>query len=77
MGIFMMVILSTISVSQNVSGGEVFASLSIMILYLVVWLVLGIYLLPTFLNKTIKLMNDVIAAYSISWGFELWHGNTG
>ena len=57
-GIFMMVILSTISVSQNVSGGEVFASLSIMILYLVVWLVLGIYLLPTFLNKTIKLMND-------------------
>ncbi len=57
-GIFMMVILSTISVSQNVSGGEVFASISIMILYLVVWLVLGIYLLPTFLNKTIKLMND-------------------
>lgn len=57
-GIFMMVILSTISVSQNVSGGEVIGSISVMVLYLIVWLVLGIYLLPTFLNKTVKFMND-------------------
>jgi len=57
-GIFMMVILSTISVSQNVSGGEVVGSISVMILYLLVWLILGIYLLPTFLNKTIGLMNN-------------------
>ncbi len=59
-GIFMMVILSTISVSQNVSGGEVVGSISIMVLYLIVWLVLGIYLLPTFLNKTIKFMNEEV-----------------
>ncbi len=57
-GIFMMVILSTISVSKNVSGGEMFADLGVMLLYLVVWLVLGIYFLPTFLNRTIKVMND-------------------
>ncbi len=57
-GIFMMVILSTISVSKNVSGGEVAESLFVMILYLVIWLILGIYFLPTFLNKTIRLMND-------------------
>ena len=57
-GIFMMVILSTISVSRSVSGGEVAASLSLMILYLVVWLILGIFFLPTFFNRTIKLMND-------------------
>ena len=59
-GIFMMVILSTISVSQNVSGGEVVGSISVMVLYLIVWLVLGIYLIPTFLNKTIKFMNDEV-----------------
>ena len=57
-GIFMMVILSTISVSQNISGGDLAGSLLLMIFYLVAWLVLGIYFLPTFLNKTIKLMND-------------------
>ena len=57
-GIFMMVILSTISVSKNVKGGQVAGSLSLMILYLIIWLILGIYFLPTFLNRTIKLMND-------------------
>lgn len=57
-GIFMMVILSTISVSQNVTGSQVAGSLSLMILYLIIWLILGIYFLPTFLNRTIKLMND-------------------
>lgn len=54
----MMVILSTISVSKNVTGGQVAGSLSLMILYLIIWLILGIYFLPTFLNRTIKLMND-------------------
>lgn len=57
-GIFMMVVLSTISVSQSVAGKELIISLALMICYLVVWLLLGIYLLPTFLNKVIKVMND-------------------
>ncbi|MGC2871890.1 cation:proton antiporter [Ihubacter sp. mB4P-1] len=56
--IFMMVVLSTISVSQSVSGRELTVSLLLMICYLIVWLILGIYLLPTFLNKVIKVMND-------------------
>ncbi|MGN0659052.1 MAG: cation:proton antiporter [Emergencia sp.] len=56
--IFMMVVLSTISVSQNVAGSELIISLLMMICYLIVWLLLGIYLLPTFLNKVIRLMND-------------------
>lgn len=57
-GIFMMVVLSTISVSQSVAGKELMISLALMVCYLVVWLLLGIYLLPTFLNKVIKVMND-------------------
>ena len=57
-GIFMMVILSTVSVSKNISGIEVAGKLGLMLIYLAVWLVLGIYLLPTFLDKTIKYMND-------------------
>ena len=57
-GIFMMVILSTISVSKNVSGIEVLGHLGLMLIYLVIWLILGILVLPTFLDKTIKYMND-------------------
>ena len=57
-GIFMMIILSTVSVSQNISGGEVVGSLALMVLYLIIWLILGIYLIPTFMNKTIQYMND-------------------
>lgn len=57
-GIFFMVVLSTISVSKNVSGIEVAGQLGLMLIYLVIWLVLGIFFLPTFLDKTIKYMND-------------------
>ncbi|MBR4411556.1 MAG: cation:proton antiporter, partial [Firmicutes bacterium] len=35
-GIFMMIILSTLSVSQNVSGGEVIGTLALMVLYLII-----------------------------------------
>ena len=70
-GIFFMVILSTISVSKNVSGVEVAGQLLLMLLYLVIWLVLGIFFLPTFLDKTIKYMNDemlIVTSLGICFG---------
>ena len=70
-GIFFMVILSTISVSKNVSGLEVAGQLLLMIIYLVIWLVLGIFFLPTFLDKTIKYMNDemlIVTSLGICFG---------
>ncbi len=73
-GIFMMVILSTISVSQNVSGGEVVGHLALMLLYLVIWLILGIYLIPTFLNRTIQYMNNemvLVVSIGICFGMVL------
>lgn len=57
-GIFMMIILSTISVSKSISGGALALQLGLLVLYLVLWLVLGIFLLPTLLNKASKLMSD-------------------
>lgn len=56
--IFMMVVLSTIAVSQGISGGELAATLGKMAFYLVLWLILGIYLIPSFLKKVQALMND-------------------
>ncbi|MDU4959066.1 MAG: cation:proton antiporter [Sporomusaceae bacterium] len=57
-GIFMMVMLSTIAVSQGISGGELAGQLLKMIFYLALWLILGIYLLPTILKNVHQLMND-------------------
>lgn len=50
-GILIMVLLSTFSVS-SVSGTEVAVKLMLMASYLVIWLMLGIYIIPTFLAKT-------------------------
>lgn len=59
-GIFMMVILSTVSVSQNISGGALALQLGMLVLYLALWLILGIYILPTLLRKAADFMNDEV-----------------
>lgn len=56
--IFLMIILSTVAVSQSISGLDLLVSLGQMFFYLIIWLVLGIYILPTFLKRTKDLMND-------------------
>ncbi len=70
-GIFMLIILSTISVSQAASGVATFKEIGLLLMYLVIWLILGIYLIPSFLNKVSKLMNDelmVIVSLAICLG---------
>lgn len=57
-GIFMMIILSTISISQNISGIDLAVKLLLLLLYLVLWLLAGIYLLPSLLNKAKNFLND-------------------
>lgn len=57
-GIFMMIILSTVAVGKNTSGLAVFGDIGILLLCLMIWLVLGIYLIPTFLKKIENLINN-------------------
>jgi len=65
-GIFMMVILSTVSVSQNISGGALAVQLGLLVLYLALWLILGIYILPTLLRKSADFMsNEVLLLVSL------------
>ncbi|MBR5122624.1 MAG: cation:proton antiporter, partial [Anaerotignum sp.] len=74
LAIFMLVILSTISVSQNVAGSELIINLAMMLCYLVVWLILGIYMLPAFLNRVIDLMTDemlLILSLGVCFGMVL------
>ncbi|MBQ0079278.1 MAG: cation:proton antiporter [Eubacterium sp.] len=57
-GIFMMIVLAAVSVGQNVSGLELVNELGMLLIYLAIWLMLGIYLIPSFLNKATKIMSD-------------------
>ncbi len=73
-GIFMMIILSTVSVSQNISGVDLAMQLGLLVLYLALWLILGIYILPTLLRKAEKFMNDetlLLASLGICFGMVL------
>lgn len=56
--IFAMVILSTIAVSQSISGWALAERMAILLLYLALWLILGIYLVPTLTKKLVGVMND-------------------
>ena len=73
-GIFMMIILSTVSVSQNISGTDLALQLGMLVLYLALWLILGIYILPTLLRRAEKYMNDetlLLASLGICFGMVL------
>lgn len=56
--IIIMVVLSTISVSKSVNGYELVTDLALMGVYLVLWLILGIFIVPTFLSRVTDLMSD-------------------
>ncbi len=56
--ILLMVLLSTVAVSQQFSGTELFFALGKLGIFLVLWFVGGILLIPTLLNRTRRLMND-------------------
>ncbi|QIB69268.1 sodium:proton antiporter [Aminipila butyrica] len=58
MAIFMLIVLSTLSVSKNISGLELGGQIGMMLLYLIIWLMLGVYLIPTALKKASKYLND-------------------
>ena len=73
-GIFMMIILSTVSVSKSISGGALALQLGLLVLYLALWLILGIYILPTLLQKASAFMNDetlLLVSLGICFGMVL------
>lgn len=56
--VFMMVILSTMAASRGATANGIWAHLALMLCYLIIWLILGIYFVPTFLDRVIGLMSD-------------------
>lgn len=56
--ILLLVLLSTLAVSQQFAGTEMLISILKLAFFLVLWFLAGIFLIPTFLKATKKLMND-------------------
>lgn len=56
--ILLLVLLSTLAVSQQFAGIEMLTSILKLCFFLVLWFIGGIFLIPTLLKKTKNLMND-------------------
>lgn len=81
--VVMMVVLSSIAVNNSVEGAEMLMSISKLIFFLVIWFLVGVFVIPTFLNKTRRFLNSEtllivsmglclgMAVFSVICGFSL------
>ena len=79
-GIFMMVFMSTFALSQGSGGSEMLITVLQLLFYLVLWLILGIYIIPTLLKKAKDFMNDetlLIVSLGICFGVVLLFSHIG
>lgn len=58
--ILLMVLLSTMAVSNKFAGGEMLFNFGKLVFFLILWFLIGIYLIPTILRKAQKHLNDEI-----------------
>lgn len=58
LAIVLMVMLSTMAVSKNFEGGEMVYSILKLVFFLILWFVVGIYLIPLFLKRVRRLISD-------------------
>ena len=70
LAIVLMVLLSTVAVSQNFEGGEMVYSIGKLVFFLILWFVVGIYLIPIFLNRSKKwVSNETMLILSLAMCF--------
>ena len=70
LAIVLMVLLSTIAVSQNFEGGEMVYSIGKLVFFLILWFVVGIYLIPIFLKRSKKwVSNETMLILSLAMCF--------
>lgn len=57
-GILMLVMLPMVAVGSSIDGGQLLISAAKLFFFLILCFIIGIYLVPTFLNKISKYLND-------------------
>lgn len=81
--VLMMVILSSIAINKTVEGGELLYSVGKLVFFLVMWFIVGVYVLPSLLNSIRRYLNNEtllvvamglclgMAVFSVATGFSL------
>ena len=81
--VLMMVILSSIAINKSVEGAQMAFSIGKLIFFLVIWFLVGVYILPSLLNKIRRFLNNEtllivslglcfgMAVFSVYCGFSL------
>ena len=80
LAIVLMVMLSTLAVSKEFEGTQMIQSILKLGFFLVLWFVVGIFLIPQFLRKAKKLMNDetlLITALAMCFGMVVFASAVG
>jgi len=78
--ILMMVLLSTIAVSQHFEGMELLENVAKLLFFMVIWFVVGIYIIPSLLKKFKKHLNDetlLVVAIGMCLGMVLFASAVG
>lgn len=81
--VVMMVVLSSIAINKSVAGSEMLMSISKLVFFLIIWFLVGVYVLPSMLNKSRRFLNNEtllvvsmglclgMAVFSVMCGFSL------
>lgn len=80
LAIVLMVMLSTMAVSNNFEGTEMLASIAKLLFFLILWFVVGIYLIPVLLKRCRKLMSEetlLIVSLGLCFGMVVLAAHTG
>ena len=80
LAIVLMVMLSTMAVSKNIEGAEMLDSIGKLGFFLILWFIVGIYIVPLFLKRMKKLMSDetlLIVSLGLCFGMVVMASKTG
>ena len=80
LAIVLMVMLSTMAVSNNFEGTEMLESVVKLLFFLILWFVVGIYLIPELLKRSRKLMSEetlLIVSLGLCFGMVVVAAHTG
>ncbi|MGL5273732.1 MAG: cation:proton antiporter, partial [Phocaeicola sp.] len=70
LAIVLMVVLSTLAVSNNFEGTDMIYSIGKLVFFLILWFVVGLYLIPIFLKRARRLMsNETLLIISLAFCF--------
>ena len=80
LAVVLMVLLSTMAVSNSLEGGEMLRSILKLAFFLILWFVVGLFLIPLILRHTRKLMNDetlLVVSLGLCFGMVVMAAKTG